>query len=589
MILQALAEYYESLRAQGKIDPPGWAQVKVSCGLRIDGQGRLLQVIDLRTPQPRGKKTVLAPQLIRLPAPVKRSSGISPNFLWDNAAYLLGIGGKGDARRARDCFEACGDFHRRLLQDVDSPAARALLAFFETWDPDKAREHPALGQEEEELLIGANLVFRLEDQEYLQEDPSLQEAWEQAWSGREEDQGPEGVCLITGRKGPIQSVHPAVKNVAGAQPSGAALVSFNAPAFCSYGKEQNLNAPTGKYGAFAYTSALNHLLADREHVARLGDSSVVCWARGGEIGYTALFEGMLCGTDTPYTEAELQRMALALCRGESVEFDQALLDPDTDFYVLGISPNSARLSVRFFLHNTFGRFLQNLQAHQARLEIARPSWDKRENLNVWSLLNETVNQNSREKAPSPDLAGELMRAILENTPYPATLLNGAELRIRAERQITRGRAAILKAYYTKLTEQRGQEMPDIPKEVLTVSLNPQSEQIPYTLGRLFSVLEAIQASANPGINATIRDRYFNSACATPALVFPTLIKLAQKHLKKIDGGLQVYFDRQLTGLLAGMGQQFPDRLSLPQQGAFQLGYYQQNLVRYQKKEEKNHA
>lgn len=589
MILQALTGYYEDLRDRGEIEPPGWAPVKVSCGLRIDGEGKLLQAIDLRVPQSRGKKTVMAPQLLCLPAPVKRSSGISPNFLWDNSAYLLGADGKNDPRRARECFEACAEYHRRLLTGVDSPAAKALLAFFESWDPAKARQHPALEPVWQELEAGANLVFRLEEGDFLQQDPALQEAWERAWSGQGEEQGPEGVCLVTGQRGPVQSVHPAVKNVAGAQSSGAALVSFNAPAFCSYGKEQNMNAPTGKYAAFAYTSALNHLLADREHLAHLGDATVVCWARGGQSGYASLFGGLLYGTETPYTEPELRGMALALCRGEKVEYQEDLLDPHTDFYLLGLSPNSARLSVRFFLHNTFGHFLQNLRAHQERLEIARPSWDKRETLSVWAILNETVNQNSKDKTPSPGLAGETLRAILENTPYPATLLNGVVLRIRAERQITRGRAAILKAYYTKLTEQRGQELPDIPKEVLTVSLNPQAKHIPYTLGRLFSVLEAIQSAANPGINTTIRDRYFSAACATPSRVFPNLIKLAQKHMKKLDGGLQVYFERQLTELLALLGQEFPNQLSLPQQGSFQLGYYQQNLVRYQKKEEKDHA
>ena len=145
-----------------------------------------------------------------------------------------------------------------------------------------------------------------------------------------------------------------------------------------------------------------------------------------------------------------------------------------DFYILGLSPNSARLSVRFFLHNTFGGFLRNVQAHYDRLEIVRPAYDKFETLPLWKLLSETVNQNARDKSPAPDLAGEVLRAVLTNTRYPATLLNGVALRIRAEREVTRGRAAIVKAYYQKLAETTKHENPDIPEEVLQVSLNPDS-------------------------------------------------------------------------------------------------------------------
>ena len=247
---------------------------------------------------------------------------------------------------------------------------------------------------------------------------------------------------------------------------------------------------------------------------------------------------------------------------------------------MGLSPNAARLSVRFFLRDSFGAFLQNVQAHQKRLEIVNNSKDKSDIIPLWKILNETVNQNSRDKKPSPNLAGETMRAILRNLPYPATLLNGVILRIRAERNITRGRAAILKAYYLKHPH------PDIPKEVLTVQLNDNSTNIPYNLGRLFSVLEALQFAANPNISATIRDKYFNSASATPAIVFPILINLAQKHLKKLNVGLRTYYDKQITVLLGKIGEQFPARMNLPQQGAFQLGYYHQTQLRFEKKEEK---
>lgn len=577
MILQALTEYYETLAQSGKISPPGWGDVKVSYALCIGDNGAPEQMISVQTPQQKGKKAVLAPQLMKLPAPVKRSSGVLANFLCDTSSYLLGADLKGKPQRALECFRACRALHEKLLGGVDSPSARAVLAFFQTWQPEQAASHPALSACLEEVLSGGNLVFRFNGA-YVHEDPLVRQAWDDHYQSAED--GPQMVCLVTGKRGPVENIHPSIKNVQGAQSSGAALVSFNAPAFCSYGKEQNYNAPTSKYAAFAYTTALNHLLADREHVYRMGDTTVVCWAKCGGDVYQNLIGWAFFGQESAYTLADLQSALKNLCGGRAVELDEARLDPDMDFFILGLAPNAARLSVRFFLHNTFGNFLKNAQAHQQRLEIIRPAYDKFDTIPLWKLLDETVNQSSRDKTPSPNMAGEVLRSVLSDAPYPATLLNGVTLRIRAEHTVTRGRAAILKAYYLKAPNK------DVPKEVLTVSLNPDSSNIPYNLGRLFSVLEGIQSSANPGINATIKDKYFNSASATPAIVFPVLLNLAQKHLKKLDSGLRTYYDKQLAKLLSKLGEVYPARLNLPQQGSFQLGYYHQTQARFEKKEEK---
>lgn len=593
MILQALVKHYEDLANQGNLARPGWSDAKISYALYIHDDGELEQAVSIKMEVERGKKKVLVPAPLSLPAPVKRSSGIASNFLWDNSSYIFGVdkkfleeneeeavAGQGDkkekTKRSLECFSACKALHHKLLDDVDSPAARAVLTFFDHWDPETARQHPALADKLEDILAGSNLVFRYNGS-YLQQDPKIQKAWENYYNASED--GPEMVCLVTGKKGPAEAVHPSIKGVAGAQSSGAALVSFNGDAFCSYGRKQSLNAPISKYAAFAYTSALNHLLAERDYVGRIGDTTVLFWASGGQRAYQSFSMASLFGGPTAYSASDLQKMILDLCRGKTVLFEETQLDPGITFYILGISPNAARLSVRFFLKNTFGAFIQNIQAHQQRLEIIRPSFDNFVTIPLWKLLDETVNQNSRDKVPVPGMAGETLRAILNDTPYPATLLRGVCLRIRAEREVTRGRAAILKAYYLKNPH------PDVPKEVLTVSLNSDSANIPYTLGRLFSVLEAIQSAANPGINVTIKDRYFNSASATPSRVFPTLINLAQKHLRKLDKGWSVSYNKQLTELTCKLKEAFPDRLSLPQQGAFQLGYYHQTQYRYQKKEE----
>ena len=570
MILQALVKLYEDLAAQGKIARPGWSPVQVSWALCLDAGGRLIQVIPLLEGQKNGGSTA---QSMELPTPVARSVNIDSNFLWDHSGYLLGIDAKGKPERSRQCFDACRRLHEQVLDGVDSPISRAILAYFSQWQPARAAEHPALSDCLEEVRKGANLVFRVEGR-FAQEDAAIRVAWQNHYDSGGD--GPDMQCLVTGQMGPVARLHPAVKGVRGAQSSGASPVSFNAPAFCSYGREQSLNAPTGKYAAFAYTAALNHLLSDRAHVQRLGDTTVVFWAAGADPAYQAFSAAALFGGPPPagLEEATLRAALKKLSRMERCA--EVPLDPARPFYILGLSPNAARLSVRFFLRDCFGGFLSHVNAHHARMEIVRPANDPYETISLWALLQETVPQTVRDKSPSPVLAGATARAILSNTDYPAALLNGVMLRIRADRKITRGRAAILKAYYLKNPHT------ECPKEVLTVSLNETSSIVPYNLGRLFSVLEAIQQAANPGINTTIKDKYFNSASATPATIFPILNNLAQKHLKKLDTGLRIHYDRQLGQIKELLGETLPGRLSLPEQASFDLGYYHQTQKRYSK-------
>ena len=580
MILQALTEYYEALAAQEKIARPGWADAKISFALCLGESGELERVASTKTEQTQGKKTVLAPQKLSLPAPVTRTAGVLSNFLWDNSSYILGVDAKGKPQRSLKCFEACKVLHHQVLDGVDSSGARALLAFLDRWDPAAAAEHPALKEDWEELTGGANLVFRYHG-DYLHNDPMIRQAWQRHYDSSGE--GPEMVCLVTGQKGPVEAVHPSIKGVAGGQTSGTALVSFNAPAFCSYGRDQSLNAPVSRYAAFAYTAALNCLLADREHLYRVGETTILFWAKSGQPAFQDFFAAMAFGGTACYDAGTLGGMLKSLLEGKTVLYDETRLDPGMDFYILGISPNAARLSVRFFLRNSFGGFLENVQRHNDRLEIIRPANDSFESIPPWKLVDATVNQNSKDKSPSPVMTGEVLRAILTDTHYPASLLNGVTLRIRADHKVDRTRAAILKAYYLKKPH------PDIPKEVLTVSLNPACDTPAYVLGRLFSVYEAIQSAANPGINTTIKDKYFNSAAATPAVIFPILGNLAQKHLKKLKSsnrGLCVFYEKQLGEVASLLDTSFPARMSLPQQGAFQLGYYHQTQDRYQKKEDK---
>lgn len=573
MILQALTQLFDDLVRQGKIARPGWSKVKISYALCLDEAGELTYVVPLLREEPVGKKTQLRPTPIELPSPVTRTVGILPNFLWDNSSYILGVDDKSKKERSLACFRACTELHHRLLEEVDSPTSKALLAYFDNWQPENAREHPALADCWGDIMKGANLTFRI-DGKFVWEDEAIRNAWDHDYGNT---QGEKQQCLVTGEWDVTEAVHPSIKGVAGAQSSGAAIVSFNAPAFCSYGKEQSLNAPVGKRAAFAYTAALNHLLADRENVHRIGDTTVVCWAEGAEPQYSTFAGLSLFGDELPdtMTENDLRNALKKLAKG--LPCSEMNLAPDRNFYILGLAPNAARLSVRFFYRNSFGSLMKNVNDHHERMEIAG---NRYQIIPLWAMLRETVNLNTTDKSPSPVMAGATTRAIFMGIPYPASLLEAVMLRIRAERDITPGRAAILKAYYLK------KPCEQCPKEVLTVALNENSTNIPYTLGRLFAVYEEVQETANPGINATIKDKYFNSAAATPAVIFPILDNLCQKHLRKLDVGRRINKDKQIGELKSVLGESYPIRLALPEQGSFNLGYYHQKQFRYTKKEDK---
>lgn len=572
MILQALTQHYEDLLKRGEIASQGWSPAKITYALCINADGELERIFSVEEEVSSGKKTVLQPQRITLPAAVKRSSNPMSNFLWDNSAYLLGVDQKDNPERAKKCFDVAKERHHKLLDGVNSETARAILAFFDHWNPDEAKNHPALQEKYEEITSGKNLLFRVEGK-YAQKDPEICAAWQRNL----ETNDPNAVrmqCLVTGRKEEIPLIHDSIKGVRNAQSSGAALVSFNAPAFCSYGKEQNLNAPIGKYAAFAYTAALNNLLNDYEHVMQIGDTTVVCWGEGGEPEYQDVWCTSLGNESKTLTESDVINAVKYLAAGQT--YEPLALDPNRPFYILGLAPNAARLSVRFFYRNTFGTLMRNVNDHNERLKIVGAKY---ETIPLWALLQATVNMNSREKTANPAMAGATARAIFSGTRYPASLLESVMLRIRAERDVTWNRAAILKAYYLK------NEHKDCPKEVLTVSLNENSTNPAYTLGRLFAVYETVQQKANPGINATIRDKYLNAASAMPASIFPILANLYQKHLRKLSTSQQISYNKLVGQLKDILGEEYPVRLNLAQQGSFDLGYYHQMQKRYEKKEE----
>jgi len=380
-------------------------------------------------------------------------------------------------------------------------------------------------------------------------------------------------------------LHPSIKGVRGAQSSGASIVSFNLPAFASYGKEQSFNAPVGQKGAFSYTTALNALLAagSRQKVV-IGDTSLVFWAECASPAEALLadfFEppeeaaAESQSVDDRQTAQKIRDFFLAIRSGRSVSDIIPGLDESVRFYILGLAPNAARLSVRFWEANSLGDLLGRIGQHFKQLEIARQFDNEPDFPPLWRLLCQTAPLGKSENI-SPVLAGGMVRAMLTGGNYPQNLLPQVLARIRSEHSVTYFRAALLKAY---LMRNKQLEVP--------MALNPERTDRPYLLGRLFAVLEKAQEEAVPNSNATIKDKYLASASATPGQVFHMLLKNYANHIAKLRKepekiGWAKYYESMAQDIIAGFDD-YPATMKAEEQGLFMIGYYHQRKDFFTKK------
>ncbi len=594
-ILQALAARYDRLAAGGLAPVPGFAPAQIAFTLVLNLQGEVVAVQDERSGEgaQRRPRSVIAPQ-----AP-KRTVGIACGAFWDKTSYVFGRTAAdatlSEAKQLRDAERLAREHaafkarHETLLADSADPGCRALLLFLQSWDP---AQYDALGHAAE--MLDQNVAFRLDGQaRFIHDGPVARAVLQNETAAR--DAGPVGMCLVTGKIALIARLHPSIKGVPGAQSSGAALVSFNLDAFTSYGHAQGANAPVSEAAAFAYGNALNALLTSDGVGAKgrpiypnrvtLGETTVVFWADTAQAD--ALISGFF--DPPPADEAggvkQLRDWLQRLQAGEPLRQAAPELDPDTRVYVLGLSPNAARLSVRFWVEQSLEAFAANFVQHWADLHLDPPPrfWPPP----LWALLHELAAQRKAENVPQ-HLEGEVMRAILTGMPYPQSLLTQTILRIRADEdradsktgrtleKISDLRVAMLKACLAR-RYRKGLIKEDVP-----VSLDPTNPNPAYRLGRLFAVLEKLQGSALGQRNATIRDRFYASASATPALVFPSLVRNARNHSKtirsRIGAGLSEWFEDHIAEIVAGLAGAFPKTLTLEDQGRFAIGYYHQRDV-----------
>jgi CRISPR-associated protein Csd1 len=588
MILQRLAEHYDRIASQSELAPPGWSQQRVSFCILLDPDGTLVDFQDVRVLD--GKK-MRAP-LIIVPGQSKPpGAGITPCFLWDSPEYLLGVSNDpAKEKRAPLTFAAFRDEHLALEQTIHHPEFSAVCAFLRGWKPEDAGPWKAKLAE-----VATNFgVFRIAGQQRFVHQVVIRPDAVAAQAD-----AAQSMCLVTGKHGRIARLHePKIKGVTGAQTAGALLVSFNATAFESYGKDQGGNAPVGETTVFKYANALNHLLSTRRK--GLGDATITWWADGVALDVEALLEDIF-GAAVAKDEAEAAEPSEEVEKEHAARVEQAGLlvsqlqsgtkisgkpRPDgtrTRYFILGLSPNASRLSVRMWVEEDASELMSRLQRHLDDMTLQTG----RHPPALWNIVAATGRAeheaNGRFKkfdttAVSPQLAGDLTRAVLTGTAYPQSLLSTMIRRVRSDGEVHFARVSAVKAVLVRNSRTAGK-----PQEI-PLELDTNQSDVAYRCGRLFALLEKAQSDSLGGdLNSTIKDRYFSSASATPALVFPRLFRLNGHHLAKVEPRTKIFYERQIGNAMEAPFS-FPRQLTLEQQGRFIIGYFQQRQNLYTKKE-----
>lgn len=589
MILTALNQYYDRLIAEpdpdtGKAKVPcfGFSVEKIGYVLVLSIEGKLVDTIKLLDSV--GKKP--QPKQMPVPRPEKRTSGVQPNFLWDKSAYVLGVQANPDKKmvektpwlESSNTFEAFRQYHNKVLKESKDEGLSALLKFLQQWWSPECIDNLPCSYD----MLHTNIVFQLDgDRCYLHERNAAKKIWEELLE--KSTQVTEKNCLVTGKREKIARLHPSIKGVYGGQSSGGSIVSFNAESYESYGKTQGENAPVSERAAFKYTTALNYLLnRDNRHCLSVGDASIVFWAEAADRSQSQKAEQLFMQAVNPGDDSEAVRLMPLIekiSQGYPLQEVVPDIEPDTRFYLLGLAPNAARLSIRYWFDTRFGDLAQHMTEHYMDLSLDPLAWRKPPS--IWRLLIELVPYRSGQKANSKEipshLAGEMMRSILTGDRYPHSLLAQLVLRIRSDGRISPLRVAMIKAVLHRDYRK------NLIKEGIPMSLDENNDDNAYLSGRLFAVLERIQSSAIKSINATITDRYFGTASTVPYSVFPRLLAGSKNHLSKIRKkmpGYAISLDKDLMKIIDKLPSEFSRHFSIEEQGRFSIGYYHQRNKDY---------
>ncbi|MBQ9886784.1 MAG: type I-C CRISPR-associated protein Cas8c/Csd1 [Lachnospiraceae bacterium] len=584
MLIKALCDYYDVLAQSGKVLPKGYSNVDVSYLICLTTDGKIDDIIDWRVSReiPSGKdktKTVYSPRNVVMPERTEKP-GIDGNVIEHRPLYLFGLNYDKEhnvftdtdrTNKANKSHEKFVEFNLEFVEGIDSPIVNAYRAFIQTWIPKEETDNIYLNNLGKDYDKG-NYAFCLSGQPelLLHEDKSVKEKWEMYYfQNSNNDSAVVTQCAVSGRNEPIARIHNKIKGVYGGQASGCGLISFNNTSEESYGYAQSYNSNISEKAMKKYTEVLNYLIKSSTHKTILDDVTVVYWAMNANEKSEDLFSAILLGDsdkmDTYDTDFMLKSLMKDVRDGNINEERIAsidMIDPNVDFYIVGIKPNSSRLSVKFIYHRKFGEILINVARYQNDLQITEDI----STIPLWRIKKELISPKSKNEAVNPALLSKLFETIIYGTDYPISLLSSMVRRVKTDTGVgntqNRVRVGVIKACINRNF-----------KEDFKVALDKQNDNQAYLCGRLFAVLERLQLDALGNLNRTIKDAYFASATSNPAIVFPKLIKLAQFHLNKVQNSVR--FNKLIQEIMDKLNGEFPNTLPLKEQGKFIIGYYQQ--------------
>jgi CRISPR-associated protein Csd1 len=583
MILQALYDYYQRKAAdpESKIAPYGLEWKEIPFLIVIDKKGTFVNLEDTRTNI--GKQKIAKRFLVnKTKIKTGKNSWQTSNVLWENYGYVLSQP-KVDPKKTPEInLEDARKQHCTFLENLKVLAKRfpendeleAVSLFYKDIENiTKLKEHPSWNDCLK--IAGCNLSFRVAGFPKIvaEHDDVISDATKLA-----DKDSHEGICLITGEKGPIATLHSG-STIPGGK-AGAKIVGFQkGSGYDSYHKIQGLNAPVSLKAEAAYTTALNTLLAkESQNKFKLGDTTYLFWAEKDD---TLLEKGLSFLMNAPPKDNPDRHVQEVKSLLQSVNSGIYQTESATGFFILGLAPNAARIAIRLWKAGTTSEIMVHLATHFEDLKIV-PSKKDPEYFSLFNLLSHTALEYKVDNV-QPNLSGAVLSAAINGTKYPETLQQQCLRRNKAEQKVTYIRASILKACLNrKIRINKNTNEKEITMALDLENINPG-----YLCGRLFAVLEKIQSEALPGLNATIKDRYYGAASSTPVTVFGRLLTMTNHHLSKLSPGRKINMEKQLQTVISQIsGEGFPKHLSLDDQSRFAIGYYHQRQDLYTKKEDK---
>lgn len=599
MIINSLCDYYDLLENDKSVNisPYGKEMIDASYNAVLSEEGDLISINSLTEFNDKKPQGFMMPKSMKI-------SAIAASPVCDNFAYVFGISGKkGNKEIEEEKFQTAKELHIKMFENATSKESVAIKKFFEKWDINQAWENEYILKYYSKTgnAFSGNTVFSLSGADkYLHQSDEIVDIWLRYNKDKHENSDEyRSQCSVTGEYDlPIARIHPKFSGIKGASTMGASLVSFNKDADSSYNLSQSYNAAVSEMATFKYSTALEYMLSNMRQKMFIGDDTAVFWASSPQQEYTAIFREMFNVSDDDDEDVDEDEDEKITVDRKIEEIVKSVLkdgmqgiandpkfDLNTKFYVLGLAPNAGRISVRYFYVSSFKVFCEKIKQHYDDISIYGGQKGKK-NIKIGGLIYATISSKSKDKKVNPLLGGAVTRAILTGDMYPQILFNQTLIRVKTESNVplTQARAAIIKGYLLRKSRILNK------KEGIDVYLNEQSTNAAYVLGRVFALLEKIQKDALGDINATIKDKYFATACSNPSLVFPNLLKLAQHHLAKINNNSESkkagnYLNKKIGDCLSLLeGESFPKVLNMENQGRFILGYYQQNQKNYEKRE-----